>query len=585
MRTDYFTPSNPTSPHRNHKTKQKAKTMRVLFLAAMAAASSASLVQLHAAQNVPAGWRLTSEKVAPGAKFHNVAIGMKRSNVAELDRLIADVSNPASPNYLNYPTYAEMGDLVRPAASNTAAVKAWLARHNVNGVVEHAHGDYMHFEATAEQLETMGGGQFSTYEHPTGMKVHRMTSGVNVPSEIAAVIDTFAGFHGFPLNPTVSAEKKVVTEKVEACAGCVVTPPFLRTMYNISDVAKSGKSNLNAIAQYQGQYVSDSDLASFCETYDPSSGSCKIEKYVGQDEQKEPGVESMLDTEYIVPLGKQGTWVYSYPNFDFCSDLINFGSNVTSESTYPYTISISYGSQKIDFCSAALIARFSQDIQKMGTMGITVMISSGDDGSGHETRQGANTGKLSPSYPASIPFAVAVGSTYFISGSSGAEEATTQFGSGGGFSYDFSAPSYQTADIATYLSTVDLPTTYAYAKTGRGSPDVSALGQSYTVRVNGQDMGVGGTSASSPAFAGIVTLLNEACLSVGGKTLGFANPLFYSNPTMFRDVTAGTNAIGENKEGWKAIKGWDASTGLGTPDFARMLPVVKAACAAAAKRN
>ena len=76
----------------------------------------------------------------------------------------------------------------------------------------------------------------------------------------------------------------------------------------------------------------------------------------------------------------------------------------------------------------------------------------------------------------------------------------------------------------------------------------------------------------------MVTLLNEVCLAAGGKTLGFANPLFYQNPGMFNNVTHGTNAVQGNTEGWAAIKGWDAATGLGTPNFARMVAMVQKAC-------
>lgn len=75
--------------------------------------------------------------------------------------------------------------------------------------------------------------------------------------------------------------------------------------------------------------------------------------------------------------------------------------------------------------------------------------------------------------------------------------------------------------------------------------------------------------------------MNEECLSASGgsKTLGFINPLLYKNADAFTDITKGTNAIGENAQsGWKATAGWDAVTGLGTPKFASLQSVVKAAC-------
>ena len=83
---------------------------------------------------------------------------------------------------------------------------------------------------------------------------------------------------------------------------------------------------------------------------------------------------------------------------------------------------------------------------------------------------------------------------------------------------------------------------------------------------------VGGTSASSPAFAGYVSLLNEARLKAGKPPMGFLNPFLYVHPHAFTDVTLGTNAIGGGHQGalpygFAAAPGWDAATGLGTPRF------------------
>eukprot|EP01064_Diplonema_japonicum_P011026 TRINITY_DN182_c0_g1_i2.p1 TRINITY_DN182_c0_g1~~TRINITY_DN182_c0_g1_i2.p1 ORF type:complete len:552 (+),score=200.94 TRINITY_DN182_c0_g1_i2:50-1705(+) len=551
--------------------------MRSAVFMALVAASAGSLVQVHEPSMIPNGWRATSEKVSAEGRFP-VTVGVKRSNKAALDRIFEEVSNPQSENYLQYPSYEEIGDIVRPSAEHTRIVKEWLSSNGVEVTRVHPHGDYIHAEATVAQIQKMANGEFMTYEHTSGAKIWRLTSGVRVPAVVAAAIDTFAGFHGFPLNPIVVDKK--LKEKLQAAGK--VDPAVFRKTYNVTAVPKTGKQNIQAIAQFQGQYVDDKDLADFCTKYDAGSD-CKISKYIGKNEQQ-PGIESMLDTEYIMSLSNTAeTWVYSYPNFDFCADLGTFGSDVTGESTFPYSISISYGSQKIDYCSKTITTRLSDDIQKMGTMGITVMISSGDDGSGGETRQGSNGGKLSPSFPASIPTCIAVGSTYWLEGTTGEQQATTQFGSGGGFSYDFPVPSFQAQQVQSYLSNVKKPNSQ-YA-TGRGTPDVSTLGESFTVVEGGSAIAVGGTSCSSPSFAGLVTLLNEACIAESGKTLGYANPLFYQNPKMFTDITKGTNAIGENRAaGWEAIKGWDASTGLGTPNFGLMLGVVKNACKNAARK-
>merc|ERR1712066_726974 len=202
--------------------------------------------------------------------------------------------------------------------------------------------------------------------------------------------------------------------------------------------------------------------------------------------------------------------------------------------------------------------------------------------------QGSNNGKLSPSFPASIPSALAVGATFFESGLSGEEQATTQFGSGGGFSYDYDMPSYQSSAVKTYLAKNPKTGSNTYATNGRGSPDVSLLGEQFEVYTSGpfgglEKVAVGGTSASTPSWGAIISLLNEECLSASGgsKTLGFVNPLLYQNADAFNDITKGSNAVGENAgNGWKCTTGWDAATGLGTPNFSKLQAVVKKSCAA-----
>merc|ERR1712070_1291355 len=417
----------------------------------------------------------------------------------------------------------------------------------------------------------------------TGLRLPRLAGGVSLPASVAKHVETFTGAHGFPLDASPSLGN--------ASASGDVTPLVINKAYGIDpkSVKKSGKTNIQAIGQFQGQYVSPTDLSKFCKQYD-ATADCSISKFIGKNTGSQPGIESMLDVEYItgVAQGVQ-TWVYSYPSFNFCSDLLKWASDVAGESEHPNVVSLSYGSQKIGFCDSTTVKRLSEDVQKLGAMGVTVVIASGDDGSGGISRQGSNNGKLSPSFPASIPYALAVGSTFFDSGLSGEEMATTQFGSGGGFSYDYDMPSYQSSAVNTYLAKNPKTGTSSYATNGRGSPDVSLLGEQFEVYTSGpfgglEKVAVGGTSASTPSWGAIISLLNEECLSSSGgsKTLGFVNPLFYQNAAASNDVTKGSNAVGENAaSGWKCTEGWDAVTGLGTPQFTKLQAVVKKACGSA----
>lgn len=126
---------------------------------------------------------------------------------------------------------------------------------------------------------------------------------------------------------------------------------------------------------------------------------------------------------------------------------------------------------------------------------MSIIFASGDSGTGCDLCV-----RFQASFPATCPFVTSVGATQFIAGSSGPESAVSQFGSGGGFSkvrlgpvrivtdsaQTFKTPPYQEGITETYLnSTKDLPPFFYYDKTGRGTPDVAALGIGFAVVVDG----------------------------------------------------------------------------------------------------
>jgi tripeptidyl-peptidase I len=76
-----------------------------------------------------------------------------------------------------------------------------------------------------------------------------------------------------------------------------------------------------------------------------------------------------------------------------------------------------------------------------------------------------------------------------------------------------------------------------FNQSGRGYPDVSAVGLNILLYVGGQPNFVGGTSASAPIFASIINLINEKRLGAGKSTVGFINPALYKNPHAFTDVS------------------------------------------------
>jgi tripeptidyl-peptidase-1 len=256
----------------------------------------------------------------------------------------------------------------------------------------------------------------------------------------------------------------------------------------------------------------------------------------------------------------------------------------------PNVISISYGSLEA-LIPVAYQRRQCAEFMKLGAMGVSVVISSGDSGvgpGGNVTNcLGSDHRVFTPDFPANCPYLTAVGGTEMPIGTwphEHKEQAVTRFGSGGGFSNVFEIPDYQAQAVAHYFATANPPYKYyesvnntglganggIYNRKGRGFPDVAAAGDKVIIFGGGAPMSIGGTSASAPLFAAILTRINEERLAAGKPTVGFVNPVLYAHPEAFFDVTEGNNP-GCGSHGFSAAPGWDPVTGLGTPNYPALL--------------
>jgi tripeptidyl-peptidase-1 len=133
-------------------------------------------------------------------------------------------------------------------------------------------------------------------------------------------------------------------------------------------------------------------------------------------------------------------------------------------------------------------------------------------------------------------------------------------------------PDWQKDAVAKYLTQDGLPDQSArhYNTSGRGYPDISVQAMNYPL-IEVLPLIASGTSAASPAAAGIFSLLNDARLQAGQSTMGFLNPFIYENAAAFNDITTGSSdGCGMGAPVWPAKEGWDAVTGVGTPDYSKL---------------
>ncbi len=232
-----------------------------------------------------------------------------------------------------------------------------------------------------------------------------------------------------------------------------------------------------------------------------------------------------------------------------------------------------------DAAGQAEIAQWNTFFQQATTQDhITFFGSSGDNGATDYVDASLSSYSSTPttSFPGDNPWVTSVGGTTLTdAGGSYQEVAWNSQGgaSGGGFSRFYATPPFQQGLPASAQSQLN---------GRRGVPDVAAAADPTTglaIYIAGQWTLAGGTSAGSPFWAGVMAIANQ----IAGRPLGYINPALYEvagssqYDSAFRDVTSGDNSFsggGVNVQGYQAGPGWDAVTGLGTPNAEKLIPLL-----------
>jgi kumamolisin len=280
--------------------------------------------------------------------------------------------------------------------------------------------------------------------------------------------------------------------------------------------------------------------------------------------------EVMLDIEVAGAVApKARIAVYFAPNNGDKGFIDGISAAVHDAERKPSVISISWGGPESTTDKQGIQA-FHEIFVSAAALGITVCVASGDHGTADLDAPDWD-GKIHVDHPAVDDLVLGCGGTQIdtkgkdVVWNDGTPFDTTVAGgggwaSGGGISEIFAVPAYQRS--------ANLPVSIASGKAGRGVPDIAMSATNYFTRVDRQEGASGGTSAVAPLMAGLVALLNQA----KKKNAGFLNTLLYANAgTLLHDVTVGTNAITNTVQGYQAGHGWDACSGLGTPDGTAIL--------------
>lgn len=508
--------------------------------------------------------------------------------VKKFEETFYAVSTPGNAKYGQHLSQKEVDEQLPLVPQAKEKIMSMLESFGVKDVV--ATHDMIKVPMSVEVAEKMFSTEVYRFEHATGERLLRIGSQYSLPAELGELVYNVADLIQLPAieRPDVVELEGESTDAFPSgcgskCGASSTTPAVLAAQYNFDVNYKqetSGGSAHYAINNFQGQSWDTTDLTDFataCNLDDVT-----VADQVGTNKDKsclypiigsQLCLESLLDVQYSkstagdIPLTSISNQQYS---------LANWAQQLATMENVPEIQSVSYGNDEIQQTSGSYMDSVNVQFQKLGAMGVSILFASGDQGVVGRTGK-SKDGKYHPDFPAASPYVTAVGGTDLaVKSVLGAEKAWSN--GGGGFSDQFAMPDYQKDAVAAYLKKLEAagetPPASAFNAQGRGYPDVAALAGTqnpYCVAADRSFVGVGGTSASCPVTAGLFARINAERSAHGKPVMGFLNPFIYQNGDAFNDVTQGSVTGASGVKGFAALEGWDAATGMGTPDFQKVL--------------
>lgn len=574
-----------------------------------AAVDARSTVQLQGSVHPRAQARYDQGRLDGATPIHgSLHLALSAAQEADLDELLREQQDPVSPNYHAWLTPAQYGARFGLSAADLARVKAWLQGQGLTVESVESGGNHIDFSGSASRVESAFQTELHRYS-VDGESHFANASNLSVPAALSGMVMGVRGLDDFRPKPHLRRQAPAFTSSISG--NNYLSPGDVATIYDIAPlysagitgsgrkIAVAGQTEVNlrdirAFRTAAGLPVNDPQLVQV-----PNSGTATLQN--GSSDEN----ESDIDLEWTGGVARDATIVFVFTGSS--KDVFDAMGYAITADLAP-VISMSYGNCEAN--NASVIPTGESWLKQANAQGQTVVASSGDAGAADCDDAGAANAKggLAVDYPASSPEVSGVGGTTFQEGGNTSaywqaqgssdeissarsyipEVAWNNTGhvvggtteglsaSGGGISTKFSKPSWQNTGSFTgtmrYVPDVALAADpdhdgylFCTSNTDGTGTCTSGFRDSST-----QDLTVaGGTSFSSPVFAGILTLIGQ---KAGLKGLGNANPVLYqlaaSSGSLFHDITSGNNIVptssGQNI-GYSSAAGYDPVTGLGSP--------------------
>jgi len=555
------------------------------------------------------------DRADPGLPMERMVLSfrMRPEAKARLEQLLIDQQDPASPSYHHWLTPDEFGARFGPSQDEIAKVSGWLRDQGFTIDEVASGGMSLNFSGDVGRVEQAFLTQIMEYQ-VQGVKRHANASDPSIPADLTPLVAGVVSLHNIPRKAANTGLRPLAPGAGFAGSAPLVTsgskhylnPGDFASIYNVNPLYNAGVDGSGVTLAIAGRTnPGTANWKSFRTTMGLPNNTPTI-LLTGTDPgdlgSAEDG-EADLDVEWSSAVARNASVVFvcskstTTDGIDLSIQYVVNNKLSIANNNYADVLSVSFG-----LCETALGAAgntfYSNLWLQAAAEGISVFVASGDSGAaGCDASDQTKVTVQGVNGIGSTPYNTCVGGTEFNEGSGTYWAAGASFNpsissalgyipevawneytatgqsaglwtTGGGASTVYPKPSWQ---VAPGVPSADV----------RYVPDVSLTAASHdgylVYTTGGSGTGfyqVGGTSASTPAFAGLMALIVQKA----GKRQGNPNPTLYqlgnaqytSGASIFHDITAGTNSV-PGLTGFNAGTGYDEVTGLGSVDATALL--------------
>eukprot|EP01126_Amoeba_proteus_P011930 TRINITY_DN14882_c0_g1_i1.p1 TRINITY_DN14882_c0_g1~~TRINITY_DN14882_c0_g1_i1.p1 ORF type:complete len:493 (+),score=75.74 TRINITY_DN14882_c0_g1_i1:82-1560(+) len=468
---------------------------------------------------------------ADGENLHTFSVGLANRNIETVYEAARKVNEPLSPSYGKFWTWKKVVSTTSDPSSLLVTLQ-YLASQKMEVIEISQDNQWVTVRAPLRTIEAIFDTQCFQYQCEVGPEGREIVfffrcDGHHIPEYLKDHVDIIGGLVDLPTLevPSIIAfhepRKVPLTPPSQWPSGPYLNMSAIQALYNVDSTSITQPGTSAAVFEVNApyEYYNPPDLASFqklsglpnlpVSQFSGSSVTFGCPNYLC--------LEPVLDVEMVLGMAPSVNFTYwttvVYPPPPSGNVVLEWLISLASTQNPSWIHSISWGPPE-SHLSSDLARRMDEEFAKLSLRGLTFVTSSGDDGVNYRAaRTDPSKCGLDPQYPAGSPWVTTVGGTF--GPEYGIPERTCQVNvknypatitSGGGFSKWYTQASYQTPFVKQYLSTApDLPPSSTFNTTNRAYPDVSLIANNIDVIGNQIFLPLGGTSASAPLFAGMLS--------------------------------------------------------------------------------